>query len=95
MSLQTIVSYLVDQKQEIPGKNAFQKYMYFLDAKGVPTPLNFRIHHFGPYSSELDYATENLEIEGAITVHKNPKGHGFLIKAGSRSKKWIESGQDF
>lgn len=69
--------------------------MYFLDAKGVPTPLNFRIHHFGPYSSELDYATENLEIEGAITVHKNPKGHGFLIKAGSRSKKWIESGQDF
>lgn len=95
MSLQTIVSYLVCKKGSLPGKKAFQKFMYFIDAKGVPTPLNFRIHHFGPYSRELDYATENLEIEGAITVTKNPSGQGFIITPGIRSEKWIESGQEF
>ncbi|MBJ6361627.1 hypothetical protein ACFOQM_10050 [Paenibacillus sp. GCM10012307] len=95
MSLQTLVAYLVDQKGQIPGKKAFQKYMYFLDAKGVPTPLSFRIHHFGPYSSELDYATDNLEIEGAITVSQNSGGNGFVIHSGKKSSSLIESGKDF
>lgn len=95
MSLQTLVSYLVDKKGQIPGKKAFQKYMYFLDAKGVPTPLSFRIHHFGPYSSELDYATDNLEIEGAIAVSQNSGGSGFVIQPGIKSKDLIGSGNSF
>lgn len=95
MNLQALVSYLVDKKGQVPGKKAFQKYMYFLDAKGVPTPLSFRIHHFGPYSSELDYATDNLEIEGAIAVLQNPGGNGFIIQPGKKNKEIIESGRNF
>jgi uncharacterized protein len=95
MSLQTLVAYLIDKKGSIPGKKAFQKYMYFFDAKGVPTPLNFRIHHFGPYSSELDYETDNLEIYGAITVSQNTGGNGFVIQPGKKTKGLIESGNDF
>lgn len=95
MSLQILVAYLADKKGSIPGKKAFQKYMYFLDAKGVPTPLSFRIHHFGPYSSDLDYQTDNLEIEGAIQVLANASGTGFVIQPGRKSKNIIESGSDY
>ncbi|WP_019535110.1 hypothetical protein [Paenibacillus ginsengihumi] len=90
MSLQPLVAYLVERKGVIPGKKAFQKYMYFLDAKGVPTPLSFRIHHFGPYSSELDYETDNLQIEGVLEVSPNAHGNGFTIKSGNRTKSIIE-----
>lgn len=95
MSLQTLVAYLAEKKGSIPGKKAFQKYMYFLDAKGVPTPLSFRIHHFGPYSSDLDYQTDNLEIEGAIQVSANPSGTGFVIQPGTKSNSIIGSGTEF
>lgn len=95
MGLQTLVAYLVDKKGTIPGKKAFQKYMYFLDAKGVPTPLSFRIHHFGPYSADLDYQTDNLEIEGALQLSSNATGNGFTIQPGKKTKILIESGADF
>lgn len=95
MNLQPLVAYLVEQKGTIPGKKAFQKYMYFLDAKGVPTPLSFRIHHFGPYSSELDYETDNLQIEGVLDVSPNAQGNGFTIKSGNRTKSIIEHHSDF
>ncbi|GIQ71166.1 hypothetical protein DUZ99_11985 [Xylanibacillus composti] len=95
MSLQTLVAYLVVKKGPLPGKKAFQKYMYFLDAKGVPTPLSFRIHHFGPYSADLDYQTDNLEIEGALQILSKESGSGFVIQPGSKSKSIIENGEEF
>lgn len=93
MSLEIIVSYLLKNKGLIHGKKAFQKYMYFIDAKGVPTPLNFRIHHFGPYSTELDYQTDNLELIGAIDVQKH--GVGFLIFPGENIGSILNQGKDF
>ena len=91
MSLKALVAYLVYKKEQIPGKKAFQKYMYFLDAKGVPTPLSFRIHHFGPYSAELDYQTDNFQIEGILDVQPNAHGNGFIIKAGKKAKEIFEA----
>ncbi|MFI2858823.1 hypothetical protein ACH6EH_17090 [Paenibacillus sp. JSM ZJ436] len=82
MSLQAIVSYLARKKETIQGKKAFQKFMYFIDAKGVPTQLSFRIYHFGPYSSDLDYQTDNLELEGSITISKS--GEKFVIQPGDK-----------
>lgn len=93
MSLDALVSYLSVKKGTINGKKAFQKYMYFLNASGVPTPLNFRIHHFGPYSAELDYQTDNLELVGAIDISANR--NGFVISPGKKALRIIEHDQDF
>lgn len=95
MSLQSLVAYLVDKKGTIPGKKAFQKYMYFLDAQGVPTSLSFRIHHFGPYSSDLDYQTDNLEIQGAISVSPKSGGTGFVIQSGTKTKDILSENRLF
>lgn len=93
MSLSAAVSYLASRKQIIQGKKAFQKFMYFIDAKGVPTQLSFRIYHFGPYSSELDYQTDNLELIGAITVGKN--GEKFTIQLGDKVDDILKKEADF
>ncbi|AEG58488.1 hypothetical protein [Desulforamulus ruminis] len=93
MSLPSLVAYLVKKKGTVHGKKAFQKYMYFLDAKGVPTTLNFRIHHYGPYSSELDYQSDNLELLGAINMQE--KGIGFSITSGNRADEIIKKNQEY
>lgn len=95
MSLQALVACLAQKKGQINGKKAFQKYMYFLDAKGIPNPLTFRIHHYGPYSYELDYQTDNLELIGAIQVSTSSYGGGFLITPGSNAQKLIDESKDF
>ena len=67
--------------------------MYFLDAKGVPTPLTFRIHHFGPYSSELDYQTDNLELLGAIKLANN--ANSFVITPGEKAQAIVDNDSEY
>ena len=93
MNLPALVACLARKKGKIFGKKAFQKYMYFLDAKGIPNPLVFRIHHYGPYSYELDYQTDNLELIGAIELSSS--GNGFIITPGSNAQKITEADKEF
>ncbi|GAB7387454.1 hypothetical protein BSNK01_12900 [Bacillaceae bacterium] len=98
-NLATICSYITLKKKELPGKKAFQKIMYFITASGVPTGLKFSIYHYGPYSSELDYSTDNLQLMGAITIEET--AYGYKIFPGDKSeafvekeKEWIEKYQE-
>jgi len=93
VSLPSLVACLAQKKGKISGKKAFQKYMYFLDAKGIPNPLTFRIHHYGPYSYELDYQTDNLELIGAIELSNN--GSAYIITPGSNAQKLVEADKEF
>lgn len=88
MSLEAISAYVTAQKGTIYGKKAFQKIMYFITEKGVPTGLTYRIYHFGPYSSELDYQTDDLVMQGAIQVEQQGDlpVSTFLIKPGSMAE---------
>lgn len=95
MSLKASVAYLIEKKKVIHGKKAFQKYMYFLDAVGVPTPLVFRMYHYGPYSSKLDYESDYLELVGAIKIEKNNDRYGYVIKAGHRVKEILDEEKQF
>ncbi|HZK18321.1 MAG TPA: hypothetical protein VFD15_03305 [Clostridia bacterium] len=93
MSLKSLVAVLAKKKKLINGKKALQKYMYFFDAKGIPNPLTFRIHHYGPYSYELDYQTDYLVLIGAIDLESN--GNAFTITPGGEADKLIDSEKDF
>lgn len=68
MNLELITAYVALKKEDIPGKKAFQKILYFLTQNGVPTGLTYRIYHYGPYSSDLDYKTDDLVMQGAINL---------------------------
>ena len=59
-----------------PGKKMVQKLIYLVERKGIDLGLDYRIHFYGPYSSDLDhylhlYESENLlEIDTSGITHK-------------------------
>ena len=93
MNLLSIITYIVKRKGGIRGKKAFQKYLYFLDAKGVPTGLLLRIHHYGPYSSELDYQSDYFELLGAIDIQKD--GVAFNINPGNKADEIMNDNKEY
>lgn len=92
MRLAGMSAYLANEMGEIPGKKAFQKLFYFLTVAGVPTGLNYEIYHYGPYSSQLDYAMDNLENLGAIDVIED--GAKYRICPGSAADTWMRESQE-
>lgn len=93
MRLEGITAYIASRKQEIRGKKAFQKLLYFLTAVKVPTGLNFEMFHYGPYSSQLDYAMENLENQGAIISRFD--NAMFHIYPGTSAETWAAESHEF
>ena len=62
------------------GKTQMQKLAYFLqEAFNVPTKYHFKMHHYGPYSDELDTDMARLRITGYIDIQRDPQGYGFHI----------------
>lgn len=51
-----------------PGKKKLQKIVYLIQRQGIDLGFKYGIHYYGPYSSELDYATHSLAMQGAIEI---------------------------
>lgn len=100
MILEAAVACLARRKGEIYGKKAFQKYMYFLSSRGVPLPLTFRIHHFGPFSRELDEQIEHFEMLGAIQTRLQEGGRSgaspyVVITPGKNADEIVDGAAEF
>lgn len=62
------------------GKIRLQKLLYFLqEAFEVPTGFSFRMHHYGPYSEELDTDMTRLKMNGYLNIVSDPQGYGFHV----------------
>ena len=60
---------LLSQAERIRGKTRFQKLLYFLqEGERVPLGLNFRMHHYGPYSPDLETYLQRLEVRNLVEV---------------------------
>jgi uncharacterized protein YwgA len=53
---------------QYPGKKMLQKMVYLIQRHGINLGFKYGIHYYGPYSSELDYATHSLAMLGAIEI---------------------------
>lgn len=60
-----------------------QKMFYFFERKGITLNLRYGIHYYGPYSSKLEDAMDELESEGYITIDTSGTTH--MIHSGSKS----------
>ena len=68
------------------GKTHVQKTVYFAqEAAGVNLGFRFVIHHYGPYSFELDSMVQTLEAEGVLAITPEPDGYGYRISPGLNS----------
>lgn len=86
--LTSLAAYVLKKCDKINGKKAFQKIFYFITEAGIPTGLSYTIYHYGPYSAQLDFNTDNLEIEGAISI--STQGIAYKIYKGIHAERLAE-----
>lgn len=68
------------------GKIRLQKLVYFLqEAKRVPLGYSFRLHHYGPYSVDLEDDIADLTLKGYVTVTADVGGYGYDVEAESEA----------
>ena len=74
------ILYDVIKALEDVGKTRIQKTVYFLqEAFGVPLSYSFRMHHYGPYSEEVETDISRLKMTGYVFVKPDLQGYGFHV----------------
>ena len=71
-----IMNYLKNEKNEIEGKTLLQKCIYFVN-EILENDIKFEPYYYGPYSSEVTFAIEEMKNVGIINeeVEKYPFDH--------------------
>lgn len=74
-----VLHQLVSQSGDV-GKIQLQKLAYFLqESYGIPLGYTFRMHHYGPYSRELDNDLLKLRFMGFVDIQPDSSGYGFHV----------------
>ena len=77
------LAYLIKSYNEVSdrtlGRTILQKLCYFAKASGVPLPFRFEIYHYGPFSQEIFYRTEDLLLDGVIEDRSNDRGQSTFV----------------
>ena len=74
---------IVEQSKDV-GKTKVQKIIYFLQEwLGVPLQYRFRMHHYGPFSQDIDSGISALQSAGYVEVSHDPLGYGYHITPAS------------
>lgn len=77
---------IVEQSKDV-GKTKVQKIIYFLqEGLGVPLHYSFRMHHYGPFSDEIDSGILALQSAGYIEVTHDLQGYGYHITPASEDQ---------
>ena len=62
------------------GKTQLQKIVYFIqEAVEVPLGYSFRMHHYGPYSDDLDGDLSLTAAMGYVDINPDFQGYGYHI----------------
>ena len=82
-----LIHHLVQRLSDV-GKIKVQKLVYFLqEALSVPVGYTFRMHHYGPYSEELDTDVDRLQSTGYVKVVRDSEGYGFHIRTANEPEQ--------
>ena len=79
------------------GKIKLQKLMYFLqESFNAPTNYSFRMHHYGPYSEELETDLARLRSNGYLSIKPDLGGYGFHVSVEDQpDETWSEISQPY
>ncbi len=70
-----------------PCKKKVQKIIYLIEEAGEDLGYEYSIHFYGPYSSDLDYAIQNLYNHEELNINITQYGHYISV---DDSKSTIE-----
>ena len=66
-----------------PGKTSIQKFIYFLQSDAdVSLDYRFKMHHYGPYSVNLDNNLSLANAMGIVEVTPDSNGYGYHVRPG-------------
>lgn len=83
---EAVIDALVRRLHDV-GKIQTQKLVYFLqEAYGLPLGCRFYLHHYGPYSEEVERSISNLRLMGYVRVESDPAGYGFHVTPSSSAE---------
>jgi len=83
-----VLHWLVSRSGDV-GKIQLQKLAYFLqESYGIPLGYTFRMHHYGPYSRELDNDLLKLRLMGFVDVRPDDSGYGFHVTPCEAETSW-------
>ena len=78
-----LVSYIakrLGEARQYFGKVVVQKIFYFLTCHSrLPLPYKFYFYHYGPYSEELKYDLDMMQLFGIISIRDDPQHMGYQI----------------
>jgi hypothetical protein len=70
------------RRVEGSGKTKIQKLLYFLqDAFGVALGYKFRMHHYGPFTNEIERDLSTLRALDCIDITPDTDGYGFHVSS--------------
>jgi uncharacterized protein len=76
------ITTLVDLLRDT-GKIRLQKLLYFLqEGWGVQLGYDFVMHHYGPYSAQVDADLSVLAAAGAVKISVDAGGYGYHVVPG-------------
>ncbi len=83
----------LDKFDEIPGRKALQKILYFVNLKERIFPYQW--NSYGPYSEEVKYMMEDMVGNGQISVERKKLFTGrrfqFNMKIADRGRELLDS----
>jgi uncharacterized protein YwgA len=59
----------------VPGKKMVQKLMYLIQRSGVDLGLDYKIHFYGPYSTDLDHLLHMYEVNSILDIDTSGVTH--------------------
>ena len=81
-----VTQFIVEQLEDT-GKIKIQKILYFLqEAIGLPLQYRFRMHHYGPFSEDIENDISVLQAIGSIKVVPDQEGYGYHVTPTSEEK---------
>ncbi len=66
-------------KVTAPGKKVVQKFIYLAERKGLYLGMDYCIHFYGPYSSDLDEYLHTLEASDVIKIDLSGNTHKLSV----------------
>ncbi len=79
LSRLALIREIVDQLEDV-GKTQVQKIVYFVqEAQTIPLGYSFRMHHYGPYSDEVDGDLSLAVAMGYVDISPDADGYGYHI----------------
>lgn len=76
-----------DAVEEIQGRKKLQKMIHLLKSSGADFPFKYRYHHYGPYSSQLQYEMNQLVEQDFLQEKRENGAYTYKMTADGRKFK--------